>query len=222
MDGFWVSWISRGVSLPAPSLPLSTRAAHPDPASFARVGFRSAALAITQPARLPRARLQQTDSTMRASARALEATVADECHKKITNFLVSNYNAILLPSFETQQMVIRNQRKIRSKTARAMITWSHYRFKQRLLFKRKGSTSLLRYYGIDFLTYSLEFPSCRVVICDEAYTSKTCGQCGHLHLRLGGAKTFKCPSCSLVVDRDVNAARNILLKNASLFGFRVE
>lgn len=66
----------------------------------------------------------------------------DECHKKITNFLVSNYNVILLPSFETQQMVIRNQRKIRSKTARAMITWSHYRFKQRLFFKRKGSTTV--------------------------------------------------------------------------------
>jgi len=125
----------------------------------------------------------------------------DECHKKVVKFLVANYSVILLPSFETQQMVVRNQRKINSKTARAMITWSHYRFKQRLLFKRQ------------------EYPWCKVVVCDEAYTSKTCGQCGKLHHALGGSKVFTCPSCGLQVDRDAHAARNILLKNASLFGF---
>jgi putative transposase len=127
--------------------------------------------------------------------------LVDECHKKIVKFLVANYSVILLPSFETQQMVVRSQRKLNSKAARAMMTWSHYRFKQRLLFKRQ------------------EYPWCKVVICDESYTSKTCGQCGKLHHSLGGSKTFKCPSCGLQVDRDAHAARNILLKNASLFGF---
>jgi putative transposase len=125
----------------------------------------------------------------------------DECHKKVVKFLVANYSVILLPSFETQQMVVRNQRKLNSKAARAMITWSHYRFKQRLLFKRQ------------------EHPWCKVAVCDEAYTSKTCGQCGKLHHSLGGSKVFRCPSCGLQVDRDAHAARNILLKNASLFGF---
>ena len=130
--------------------------------------------------------------------------LVDDCHKKMVKFLCSNYDVVLLPSFETQQMVARARRKIRSKTARAMMTWSHYRFKQRLLFKRQ------------------EYPWCKVVICNEAYTSKTCGVCGALHQKLGGNKTFKCPSCGIVLDRDVNGARNILLKNASLFGFRPE
>jgi putative transposase len=130
--------------------------------------------------------------------------LVDDCHKKIVKFLCSNYSVILLPSFDTQQMVIRRLRKIRSKTARAMVTWSHYRFKQRLLFKRQ------------------EYPSCNVVVCNEAYTSKTCGVCGSLHHNLGGNKTFTCPSCGTILDRDVNGARNILLKNSSLFGFRVE
>lgn len=127
--------------------------------------------------------------------------LVDDCHKKMIKFLCSNYDVILLPSFETQQMVARARRKIRSKTARAMMTWSHYLFKQRLLFKRQ------------------EYPWCKVAICNEAYTSKTCGGCGVLHQKLGGNKTFKCPSCGIVLDRDVNGARNILLKNASLFGF---
>ena len=84
-----------------------------------------------------------------------------------------------------------------------MLTWSHFRFKQRLLFKRQ------------------EFPHCKVVICNEAYASKTCGRCGAIHNSLGANKLFSCPSCHLQVDRDANAARNILLKNASRFGLRV-
>lgn len=127
--------------------------------------------------------------------------LVDECHKKIVRFLLANYSVILLPRFETQQMVVRNQRRITSKAARAMVTWSHYRFKQRLLFKRQ------------------EYPWCKIMVCDEAYTSKTCGKCGKLNHALGGSKVFKCPSCGSEADRDIHAARNILLKNASLFGF---
>ena len=127
----------------------------------------------------------------------------DDCHKKMVKFLCSNYSVILLPSFESQKMVSRSKRKIQSKSARAMMTWSHYRFKQRLLFKRQ------------------EYPWCHVVICNEAYTSKTCGRCGHLHPSLGSSKHFKCPSCQLELDRDVNGARNILLRNASLFGLEI-
>src|SRR6188508_659895 len=43
----------------------------------------------------------------------------------------------------------------------------------------------------------------------------------HLHATLGGAKVFRCPRCALVIDRDHNGARNVLLKNASLFAFEV-
>jgi putative transposase len=128
----------------------------------------------------------------------------DECHKKMVHFLCMNYSVVLLPSFKTQEMAIRKQRNIGSKTARAMLTWSHYRFKQRMLFKRQ------------------EMPWCKVVVCDEAYTSQTCGRCGMLNKKLGAKKVFSCPSCHLKVDRDANAARNILLKNSSLLGLRAE
>jgi putative transposase len=128
----------------------------------------------------------------------------DECHKKLATFLLSEYEVILLPSFEAKDMVSRRKRVLSSKSARAMLTWSHYRFKQRLLFKRQ------------------EYPWCKVLVVDEAFTTKTCGHCGKLHPTLTSAKIFQCPSCGVVLDRDANAARNILLKNSSLFGFAVE
>jgi hypothetical protein len=57
---------------------------------------------------------------------------------------------------------------------------------------------------------------CTVVECDEAYTSKTCGKCGKTHAKLGSNKTFKCPKCDHEADRDISAARNILLRYLTL------
>ncbi|MCC3491690.1 MAG: transposase [Microcoleus sp. PH2017_16_JOR_D_A] len=54
-----------------------------------------------------------------------------------------------------------------------------------------------------------------VVDVSEAYTSKTCGNCGHIHRKLGGSKVFKCPNCQTVIGRDLNGARNILLRALS-------
>jgi putative transposase len=100
-----------------------------------------------------------------------------DIHKKMVHWFCSNYRVVLLPSFETSQMLRKGQRRIHSKSARAMATWSHYRFQQRLLHKTR------------------EFPWCRVIICDEHYTSKTCGNCGFIHDKLAGSKTFQCPQC---------------------------
>ena len=77
-----------------------------------------------------------------------------------------------------------------------MCNWAHYRFRQLLLAKAEL------------------FPWCTLLVCDEAYTSKTCGECGELHAKLGAAKTFRCPhpGCGYKADRDVSAARNILLR----------
>jgi len=121
-----------------------------------------------------------------------------EVHRKMSTWLCENYKVILIPKFDTQQMVKKGQRKIDSKTARGMLTWSHYAFRQML----KAKAEL--------------FPWVKVIECDEAYTSKTCGNCGSLHHKLGSAKVFRCPSCTYVADRDINAARNILLRYLSL------
>ena len=46
----------------------------------------------------------------------------------------------------------------------------------------------------------------------EAYMSKQCGACGSINDRLGSSITFVCPNCSSVLDRDVHATRNMLLR----------
>src|SRR2546430_14355088 len=120
--------------------------------------------------------------------------LVDECHRKFARWLCENHHVVLLPEFKTKNMVKRGFRKIHSKTARQMMTWSHYRFRQYLLHK------------------SREYPWCKVVICTEEYTSKTCGCCGVINRSLGSLKTFQCPSCGATIDRDVNGARNVLLK----------
>src|SRR3989338_11259280 len=75
-----------------------------------------------------------------------------------------------------------------------MVTWAHSRFQQRLLFKCRQH-------------------NCRVAIADESYTSKTCSACGALDYKMGGKKVYRCASCKMVMDRDINGAKNISLKN---------
>jgi putative transposase len=50
------------------------------------------------------------------------------------------------------------------------------------------------------------------MIVDESYTSKTCGKCGTLNENLKSKKVFKCNECDLLIDRDINGARNILIR----------
>jgi transposase len=51
-----------------------------------------------------------------------------------------------------------------------------------------------------------------IVPCEEWYTSKTCSEYGDIDDDLGGNKIYKCKSCDSIMDRDLNAAKNILLK----------
>jgi putative transposase len=124
--------------------------------------------------------------------------LVDELHKKLVLWIVRHFKFVLYPDFSSKGMVQRIHRRIGSKTVRNMLTWSHGRFKQRLLNKTR------------------EHPWCNVIVCDEHYTSMTCGRCGFLHRKLGSNKTFACPRCHAVMDRDLNAARNILLRYVTL------
>ena len=76
---------------------------------------------------------------------------------------------------------------------------SHARFIERLKFKAG-------IYGTN------------VKIVKEDYTSKTCGGCGIQNKNLCRSKTFVCGNCKAVIDRDLNGARNILIKNYKLWG----
>lgn len=68
-----------------------------------------------------RQKMRKAASRIRGKIRNL----VDECHKKTANYLAKNYQLLLLPTFETSEMTNRSKRKIRSKTARQMLTWAH-------------------------------------------------------------------------------------------------
>ncbi|MBO0347961.1 transposase, partial [Phormidium pseudopriestleyi FRX01] len=142
-----------------------------------------------EPSRSRRRRMSCAAHRLRTQIRNL----IDEAHKQIAHYLTRNYGLIFLPTFETSQMVAKAKRKIKSKTARAMLTWAHYRFKLTL-------------------RHQAEITGTTVVDVTEEYTSKTCTHCGHVHNKLGGSKVFHCPECGFTLPRDWNGAFGIFLK----------
>jgi putative transposase len=135
-------------------------------------------------------RLKRVERRIRLKIRNL----IDEVHKQLAKHLSTHYDLILIPKFETSQMVKKGSRNIGSKSVRQMLCWSHFRFRERLIFK-------CREYGSN------------VAVVDESWTSKTCSGCGLLDHNLGSKKVYWCRGCGLTIDRDVNGAKNILLKN---------
>ncbi|RLN53898.1 hypothetical protein BBJ29_008769 [Phytophthora kernoviae] len=154
--------------------------------------------------------------TSRKATRAMT-----DLHQNLSSWLSANYYNVLLPSFQTAEMVRKHfeevasdatpetasdemrvavlKRKIRSPTARAMMAQAHYRFKMLLKYKMVRSGG-------------------GVIDCEEEHTSKTCSRCGAINHKLGGKHVFQCPSCNVVLDRDVNAAKNIFHKNMCMLG----
>jgi putative transposase len=126
-----------------------------------------------------------------ARVRLKVKNLIDELHHKSALFLVRNFDTILLPTFETSQMVGKAGRKIRSKTVRSMLTFAHYRFK--LFLKHKA----------------FEYGKTVLDVC-EAYTSKTHPETGEVR-NVGSAKRIKLLNGDWV-NRDIVGARNILLR----------
>jgi len=125
-------------------------------------------------------RMKKAASRMRLKLKNL----IDELHHKAARFFVDNFDVILLPTFETSQMASKSSRKIRSKTVRSMLTFSHFRFKQFIKHKAFESGKLV------------------LDVC-EAYTSKTVSWTGEL-VRIG--------IDGRVMSRDYNGARGIFLR----------
>ncbi|HEU4781918.1 MAG TPA: transposase [Ktedonobacterales bacterium] len=65
----------------------------------------------------------------------------------------------------------------------------------------------------DLLAYKAAWAGRRYVAVNPAYTSQDCSQCGHrqpLSLSDLAHRTYTCPCCGIVVNRDFNASLNIL------------
>jgi putative transposase len=62
----------------------------------------------------------------------------------------------------------------------------------------------------DLLSYKAAWAGRRYVAVNPAYTSQDCSQCGHRQTLSLSDRTYTCPCCGVVLDRDYNASLNIL------------
>ena len=71
---------------------------------------------------------------------------------------------------------------------------------------------------LDMLTYKAEEAGKKVVRVNPAYTSQICSGCGWMVKKSLSVRQHECPHCGLSIDRDVNAALNILSFGTKLSG----
>ena len=124
-----------------------------------------------------------------------------ELHYKTCNFLINNFDVVLLPHYKVSDFVIKSGRKLNNKTVRNMLSLNFYKFSQILIRKfneKKGSLII----GNKLFS--------RVIRVNEAYTSKT--QTWNGKIVPVGSKEILHISKNVTIDRDINGARNIFLR----------
>lgn len=119
--------------------------------------------------------------------------IVNNLHWETINFLCKNFKTIIISYFNIKSMTNKLTRNINNKAVRNMLSLSHYAFKMKLISRA-------------------EINGNEIIFLDESYTSKTCGKCGTLKENLRGNKIFKCDSCGLKIDRDINGSRNIMIR----------
>lgn len=115
----------------------------------------------------------------------------DELHWKTIKFFTSRFKVIIFPPFNVSEMIKKSNRRLPKKIVRSMNCFRFYEFKERLKLKCKEN-------GVTFVESS------------EAFTSKTNSFTGELMENLGSKEKFMFNNVS--VDRDINGARNILIR----------
>jgi len=137
---------------------------------------------------------KRTRNNLSKKYRKLEKKVRDiifDMHNKISSKLAKEYECILLPEFNTSGLL--RKRNLCSSVKRYINTFSFYKFKEKLKWECNKNKS-------------------KIYIVTEEYTSKTCTSCGNIKSNLGSNHIYECKNCGLCIDRDINGARNILLK----------
>ena len=123
-----------------------------------------------------------------------------DLHRKTAKFLCEKYDTVIIPNFRVKQMTQKKdsnnvwKRNIGSETTRKMLNLGHYKFRQLLIAKGEATGT-------------------KIIIGTEEWTSKTCGNCTWINHWLSNEKELKCENCDSRTNRDINAARNIMMLN---------
>lgn len=159
-------------------------------ATIARVQRRIGANQAPCKRSVRRRRLKRRQAVLRAKIRH----IVDDLHWHTASYLTKRFKVILIPPLATKRLA--QGRKLTKMTKRNMQALSHFRFRQRLIHKAMLNGS-------------------HAIVCSESHTTKTCGVCGTLHPKVGSNKVYRCQNrqCRAVIDRDVNGARNVLIRS---------
>lgn len=113
----------------------------------------------------------------------------NELHWKTINHLLDKHDFIFYGDIKSHDIV----KKGKNRTLNTSINnLKFYKFKQRLLFKSQERGK-------------------KVFEVNEQYTTKTCSFCGNMYT-VGKSRIYQCSQCNKNIGRDVNAAKNILMK----------
>lgn len=147
---------------------------------------------------------KQKGSNRRNKARILVAKAHDKIVNQRKDFLhktaneyIHAYGSIYVEKLELQRMIDEAKRD-----------------KKKWFTRRKPDAPWGMFF--DMLSYKAEEAGRQVVKVDPADTSCTCSECDTKIKKSYHFHTFKCPSCGLRIDRDVNAAINILRAGQAL------
>ena len=113
----------------------------------------------------------------------------NEIHWKTINHLLNTNDFIFYGNIKSHG-IVKNGKNRNLNTS--MNNLKFYKFKERLLFKSVERNK-------------------QVFLVNEAYTTQTCSNCGSNN-KPGCSSVYSCRNCKKKVGRDVNAAKNILMK----------
>lgn len=116
--------------------------------------------------------------------------IIDSIHWNLINNLLQNNNVIYFGDIKSHNIVKNNKNH---KLNRDFNDIKFFLLKQRL--KYKASLYQKTLYFIN-----------------EAYTTKTCSNCGIINNNVGSKEIFNCQSCNLTTGRDINSSKNIMMK----------
>jgi transposase len=125
---------------------------------------------------------------------ARSANLATDFHCHTIKFLLDEFDVVISPKLAVSFMV--SDRNDLNKNSKAtMLFQRHSEFQNKLRMKAAWRRKI-------------------VLDLEEHGTSMTCSSCGNIKTDLGDSKLYSCVFCGLVADRDLNAAKNHLMKAA--------
>ena len=149
---------------------------------------------------------QEKATKAKAKARKVVARIHERISWKRENFthqesrkLVNKFNIIAVENLSINDMQQGNFHNINKSIADA--AWRMF---------------------LNFLAFKAEWAGKQVIKVNPAYTSQTCSSCGSRHKLKLSDRIFHCPVCSLSLNRDHNAALNILALGTQSLGFALE